>query len=86
MLKRLSFAVFILSVFPCASVFAQIPTENATPKTACCGDIEELKLSYFKDNRYNEFVDFFYLLFPFPALGNSRVGLTSPLGRECPCF
>ena len=58
MLKRLSFAVFILSVFPCASVFAQIPTENATPKTACCGDIEELKLSYFKDNRYNEFVDF----------------------------
>jgi len=59
MLKKLSFAVFILSIFSCVPVFAQkAPAEIAGTKVSCCENIEELKTNYFKDNRYNEFVDF----------------------------
>jgi len=58
MLKQLYFAVFILSVLFCAPVFAQTPSENVVTKVSCCPEIEELKSGYFKDNRYNEFVEF----------------------------
>lgn len=58
MLKSLRFMVFIISVFLWTPVFSKATAENTAPGVSCCENIEELKLNYFKDNRYNEFVDF----------------------------
>lgn len=58
MLKNLRLAVFVLSVFFWAPVFLRAAAENTVPKAPCCENLEELKADYFKDNRYNEFVDF----------------------------
>ena len=58
MLNNLRFTVFIISVFLWTPVFSQNPVENTAPGVPCCANLEELKSNYFKDNRYNEFVDF----------------------------
>lgn len=58
MFKSWSFTVFVISVFLCTPVFSQSGAENTTPGASCCEKIEESKLNYFKDNRYNDFADF----------------------------
>ena len=58
MFRNLRFMLFILSVFIWTPVFSQPVAENSTPRTSCCENIEEQRSSYFKENRYNEFVDF----------------------------
>jgi len=58
MLRNLRLAVFVLSVFFWAPVFLKAAAENTVLKAPCCENLEELKADYFKDNRYNEFVDF----------------------------
>jgi len=50
--------LFIISVLLCPPVFAQTTAENTAFGIPCCENLEELKLNYFKDNRYNEFDDF----------------------------
>jgi len=58
MLKKLNIVVFVFSIFSCGVAFSQTAVEDTLPKVSCCPNIEELKSDYFKDNRYNEFVDF----------------------------
>ena len=58
MFKNLKLAVFIFSVIFWLPYFSGVCAENATPGVFSCGNLEELKSDYFKDNRYNEFVDF----------------------------
>jgi len=58
MLNHLRSITFIISVFFWVPVFSQTITENTPPDFSCCTSLEELKSSYFKDNRYNEFVEF----------------------------
>jgi len=71
MLKNLRFIVFILSVFIWVPVFSQPAAENSAPRTSCCENIEEQRSNYFKENRYNEFVDF---------LSNSKEESNFPVG------
>lgn len=58
MLKNLRLAMFVLSVLFWAPVFSKATAENTVPQAPSCANLEELKADYFKDNRYNEFVEF----------------------------
>ncbi|MFA5350008.1 MAG: tetratricopeptide repeat protein [Candidatus Omnitrophota bacterium] len=71
MSKSIKFTVFILSMFLWASFSSKAAAENTATGVACCANIEESKTDYFKDNRYNEFVDF---------LGNFKDKKSLPAG------
>jgi TolA-binding protein len=58
MFKCARIAVFTLGLFLSLSVFSRSHAADTAAAAPCCGDIEEAKSGYFKDNRYDEFVDF----------------------------
>ncbi|MFA7294230.1 MAG: hypothetical protein WC060_02195 [Candidatus Omnitrophota bacterium] len=58
MLKNLRLALFVLSISIWAPVFSRATAENVAPGTFSYENLEKTKSDYFKDNRYNEFVDF----------------------------
>ncbi|MFA5223671.1 MAG: hypothetical protein WC431_00685, partial [Candidatus Omnitrophota bacterium] len=58
MFRNLKLAMFIFSVISCLPYFSGLCAENPAPGVFSCGNLEELKAEYFKDNHYNEFVDY----------------------------
>jgi len=76
MKAKLVFIVFVLSVFLYAPVFSQpVDIQKKTQDDPCCakcGNLENDKIKYFKENQYAEFIDF---------LNNYKI--EGPLNKAC---